>query len=117
MVRQMQAVMKGLAGASIGEPLDRPLTAHFISGCTIGATAGDGVVDGWQRVFGHPGLHVADGSAVTANLGVNPSLTIAAQAERAMAFWPNKGEPDPRPTLGEAYRPVEPVSARAPVLP
>jgi cholesterol oxidase len=80
--------------------LRRPLTAHFLGGATIGATADDGVVDGWQRVFGHPGLHVVDGSAVTANLGVNPSLTITAQAERAMSFWPNKGEPDPRPELG-----------------
>lgn len=115
-VRQMQHVMKGMAGASLGEPFDRPLTAHFLGGATIGATPADGVVDGWQRVFGHPGLHVADGSAVTANLGVNPSLTITAQAERAMAFWPNKGEPDPRPALGEAYRRLEPIGARAPVL-
>jgi len=53
---------------------------------------------------------------VTANLGVNPSLTITAQAERAMAFWPNKGEPDPRPALGETYRRVEPVVATAPAL-
>lgn len=116
-VRRMQAVMGGLAGASIGEPFNRPMTAHFLGGCTIGASPAEGVVDGWQRVFGHPGLHVVDGSAVTANLGVNPSLTITAQAERAMAFWPNKGEPDPRPPLGEAYRRVPPVPARAPVLP
>ena len=48
-----------------------------------------------------------DGSAVSANLGVNPSLTITAMAERAAAFWPNKGEPDTRPAVGEAYRRVE----------
>ena len=65
------------------------------------------MVDPYQRVYGHPGLHVADGSAVTANLGVNPSLTITAQAERAMAFWPNKGEADARPDLGAAYRRID----------
>ena len=69
------------------------------------------MIDAYQRVYGHPGLHVADGSAVSANLGVNPSLTITAQAERAMAFWPNKGDADPRPALGTAYRPV--VAGRA----
>ena len=112
----MQRVMGGMTGASLGEPFDRPLTAHFLGGATIGATADDGVVDGWQRVFGHPGLHVVDGSAVTANLGVNPSLTITAQAERAMSFWPNKGERDQRPPVGEPYRRVEPVAATAPAL-
>ena len=68
------------------------------------------MVDPYQRVYGHPGLHVADGSAITANLGVNPSLTITAQAERAMAFWPNKGEADPRPALGSPYVRIEPVA-------
>jgi cholesterol oxidase len=60
---------------------------------------------------------VVDGSALSANLGVNPSLTITAQAERAMAFWPNKGEADPRPALGEPYRRLDPVRPRAPVVP
>ena len=46
-------------------------------------------------------MHIADGSAISANLGVNPSLTITAQAERAMSYWPNKGEEDPRPAQGE----------------
>ena len=83
-----------------------PTTAHYIGGCVIGQTPDDGVIDPYQRLFGHPGLHVVDGSAISANLGVNPSLTITAQAERALAFWPNKGEADPRPALGEAYRPI-----------
>ena len=51
---------------------------------------------------------------MSANLGVNPSLTITAQAERAMAFWPNRGEPDPRPPLGSAYSRVRPVAASKP---
>ena len=75
------------------------------------------MVDAYHRVFGHPGLHVVDGAAVSANLGVNPSLTIAAQAERAMSFWPNQGEPDPRPPLGAAYRRLDPVAPHRPVVP
>src|SRR5581483_3108937 len=94
-----------------------PMTAHFIGGCVIGASPETGVVDPYQRLYGYPGLHVADGSTVSANLGVNPSLTITAQAERAMAFWPNKGDPDPRPPLGEGYRRLDPVPPRSPVVP
>ena len=99
------------------ELFDRPLTAHFIGGCPIGDSPGSGVIDPYQRIYGHPGLHVADGAAVAANLGVNPSLTITAQAERAMSFWPNQGEADPRPALGEAYRRLAPVAPRSPVVP
>jgi cholesterol oxidase len=94
-----------------------PLTAHFIGGCTIGDSPDSGVVDPYQRIYGYPGLHIADGSAISANLGVNPSLTITAQAERAMAFWPNKGETDVRPTLGAPYTRVEPVAPKQPVVP
>ena len=116
-VRRMARIVKGTPGGSIGEPFNRPLTAHFIGGCTIGDSRETGVVDAYQRVYGHPGLHVMDGSAISANLGVNPSLTITAQTERAVALWPNKGEPDPRPRLGEAYRRVEPVLPKNPVVP
>jgi cholesterol oxidase len=106
-----------MPGGSVGEIVDIPMTAHIIGGTPIGESARTGVIDPWQRVFGHPGLHVADGAAVTANLGVNPSLTITAQAERAMAFWPNKGEPDPRPPLGSGYREVAAVAPRRPAVP
>ncbi|WP_181697183.1 GMC oxidoreductase [Nocardia sp. GTS18] len=94
-----------------------PATAHYIGGCTIGDSRDTGVIDPYQRVYGYPGLHIADGSAITANLGVNPSLTITAQAERAMAFWPNKGEADPRPELGTAYRRITPVAPSRPAVP
>ncbi|MGB3731401.1 GMC oxidoreductase [Microbacterium sp.] len=74
-----------------------PMTAHFLGGAVISQTAESGVVDSYNRVWGHPGLHVVDGSAVPANPGVNPSLTITAIAERAFANWPRKGEQDTRP--------------------
>jgi cholesterol oxidase len=113
----MAGLLGGTAGGSIGEPFNRPLTAHFLGGCSIGDSDENGVIDPYQRVYEYPGLHVADGSAITANLGVNPSLTITAQAERAMSFWPNKGEPDARPELGSPYvrlAPVQPVSPAVP---
>jgi cholesterol oxidase len=107
----------GVPGGSLTEPFDIPMTAHILGGAVIGATPADGVVDPYHRVFGHPGLHVVDGAAISANLGVNPSLTITAQAERAMAFWPNKGDEDPRPPVGEPYRRLEPVPPRRPAVP
>ncbi len=116
-VQIMARIVKGTAGGSLGEPFNRPLTAHFIGGCTIGDSAESGVVDAYHRVYGHPGLHVVDGSAISANLGVNPSLTITAQAERAMAMWPNRGDEDPRPAPDAAYRPVSPVAPGSPVVP
>lgn len=105
-VRLLAEEIGGLPGGALPEVLDVPLTAHILGGAVIGADAEHGVVDPYQRVFGHPGLHVADGAAVAANLGVNPSLTITAQAERAFAAWPVKGEPDRRPPLGEPYRKI-----------
>jgi cholesterol oxidase len=116
-VRRMARIVKGTPGGSIGEPFNRPMTAHFIGGCTIGDSPATGVIDGYQRVYGHPGLHVMDGSAISANLGVNPSLTITAQTERAVALWPNKGETDVRPALGEAYRRLGPIAPKNPVVP
>lgn len=102
--RQAAEVMGGLPGSPLNEVLfNRPFTAHILGGAPIGATRDDGVLDPWHRVWTEPGLHVMDGAAVSANLGANPSLTIAAQAERACSFWPPKGEPDARPPLGSSY--------------
>ncbi|WP_045876849.1 GMC family oxidoreductase [Pseudofrankia sp. DC12] len=114
--RRVAARLGGFPAGSITELANIPVTAHILGGTPIGASPERGVVDAYQRVFGHPGLHVADGAAVTANLGVNPSLTITAQAERAMSFWPNRGEPDPRPVLGAPYRRIEPVPPRSPAV-
>jgi cholesterol oxidase len=67
---------------------DLPATAHCLGGCVIAGSAEDGVVDARHRVFGYQNMYVCDGSVVASNLGVNPSLTIAALAERAMSFIP-----------------------------
>ncbi|MDX6354602.1 MAG: cholesterol oxidase [Streptomyces sp.] len=115
--RLIAAEINGFAGSNVGEAVERPMTAHFLGGCPIGEDAEHGVIDPYHRLYGHPGIHVVDGSAVSANLGVNPSLTITAQAERAMSLWPNKGEADPRPAQGAAYRGVAAVRPVAPAVP
>ncbi|WP_433265684.1 FAD-dependent oxidoreductase [Actinosynnema sp. CS-041913] len=107
----------GVAGGTWGELFNVPLTAHFIGGCPIGSDADHGVIDPYHRVYGYPGLSVVDGAAISANLGVNPSLTITAQAERAFSLWPNKGEADRRPAQGEGYRRVPAVSPVRPAVP
>ena len=70
-----------------------PSTAHILGGACMGRHADEGVIDKHHKVFGYDGLYVIDGSAVSANPGVNPSLTITALAERAMAQIPAKSAP------------------------
>jgi cholesterol oxidase len=70
--------------------LGTPTTAHILGGCCMGTSAEEGVIDTQHRVFGYDGLYVIDGSAVSANPGVNPSLTITALAERAMTHIESK---------------------------
>ncbi|SED42826.1 cholesterol oxidase [Streptomyces misionensis] len=113
----LAAEINGFPGSNVGELMGTPLTAHFLGGCPIGDSAETGVIDPYHRLYGHPGISVVDGAAVSANLGVNPSLTITAQAERAMSFWPNKGEEDPRPAPGAAYERLAPVEPRSPAVP
>jgi cholesterol oxidase len=115
--RRLADLLGGWPRGSWPEVVDIPATAHILGGAVIGDSPLTGVIDPWQRVYGHPGLHVTDGSAVSANLGVNPSLTITAQAERALSFWPNKGQPDARPPLGADYRGLAPVEPVRPVVP
>ncbi|MFI9028640.1 GMC oxidoreductase [Streptomyces sp. NPDC053560] len=109
--------INGFPGSNVGELMGTPLTAHFLGGCPIGEDADHGVIDPYHRLHGHPGISVVDGSAVSANLGVNPSLTITAQAERAMSFWPNKGEEDQRPAPGSPYTRLSAVAPRHPAVP
>ncbi|MEV6243158.1 GMC family oxidoreductase [Lentzea sp. NPDC051838] len=107
----------GMAGGTWGELFNIPLTAHFIGGCAIASSEEEGVIDPYHRVFNYPGLSVVDGAAISANLGVNPSLTIAAQAERAFSLWPNKGEQDERPEQGQKYKRVNPAKPKNPAVP
>jgi cholesterol oxidase len=72
--------------------LNTPSTAHILGGCGIGADESKGVINADHEVFNYPGLYVADGSAIPANLGVNPSLTITAMTERAMSLVPPADE-------------------------
>ena len=107
----------GIAGGVWSEVFNIPLTAHFLGGCPIGSSPQHGVVDGYNRVWGYPTLFVTDGAAISANPGVNPSLSITANAERAAAMWPNKGEEDPRPAQEEGYVRISPVEPKSPVVP
>ncbi len=84
----------GIAQSSVNEALfNVPTTAHILGGAVIGHGPEDGVVDNRQRVFGYENLLVCDGAAVPANVGVNPSLTITALAEHAMAAVPPAAAP------------------------
>ncbi|MFE9806758.1 GMC oxidoreductase [Streptomyces sp. NPDC005548] len=111
------AEVDGFAGSNVGELMGMPVTAHFLGGCPIGDTPETGVIDPYHRLYGHPGISIVDGAAISANLGVNPSLTITAQAERAMSAWPNKGERDLRPAQGAAYERLTPVKPHCPAVP
>ncbi|OHU64957.1 GMC oxidoreductase [Mycobacteroides chelonae] len=115
--RRMAEKVDGYPVSTHLDSVNIPLTAHFIGGCPIGDSPETGVIDPYQRIYGHPGLHVIDGSAISANLGVNPSLTITAQAERAMALWPNKGDRDQRPALGSPYRHIPAIQPNYPAVP
>ena len=85
----------GVPWVGINDVLDTPNTAHILGGCDIGADAHSGVIDIHHQVFNYPGVYIADASVIPANLGVNPSLTIAAMSERAMSFVPSKAEAGP----------------------
>jgi cholesterol oxidase len=84
----------GIAQSAVTEALfNIPTTAHILGGAVIAPDAERGVVDARQRVFGYENLLVCDGSAIPANVGVNPSLTITALAEHAISQIPAAGEP------------------------
>jgi cholesterol oxidase len=115
--RRIAEKIDGVAGGTWGELFNIPLTAHFLGGAAIGDTPERGVIDPYQRVYGYPTLSVMDGAAVSANLGVNPSLSITAQAERAASLWPNVGQDDQRPAQGEPYRRLASIPPEHPVVP
>ena len=115
--RRIAKKIDGVAGGTWGELFNIPLTAHFLGGAAIGDTPEHGVIDPYQRVYGYPTLSVHDGASVSANLGVNPSLSITAQAERAASLWPNKGQVDQRPGQGKPYKRLAPIPPEHPVVP
>jgi cholesterol oxidase len=87
----MERQLGGTGQAGLTEAiLSIPTTAHILGGAVIAASPESGVIDSEQRVFGYENLLVCDGSAIPANVGVNPSLTITALAERAMGHIPAK---------------------------
>ena len=115
--RRIAKKIDGVAGGTWGELFNIPLTAHYLGGAVIGDTKEHGVIDPYHRVHGYPTMYVVDGAAISANMGVNPSLSITAQAERAAALWPNKGEQDVRPPQGEPYKRLDPIAPKHPVVP
>lgn len=115
--RRIADKIDGVPGGTVGDIFNMPMTAHFLGGCAISDSPENGVVDPYHRVWNYPTMHIVDGSAISANLGVNPSLSITAQAERAMSLWPNKGETDTRPAQGQTYQRVAPVAPTSPIVP
>jgi cholesterol oxidase len=90
--RKVAGMIGGTPMSMITEILfNVPGTAHILGGCVMAGSAGDGVVDAQNRVFGYKNMYVCDGSVLAANLGVNPSLTICAVTERAMGFIAAEG--------------------------
>jgi cholesterol oxidase len=88
--RKLARAIGGTPMSMVTEILfDVPGTAHILGGCPMAGSAEQGVVDARNRVFGYQNLYVCDGSVIAANLGVNPSLTICALAERAMSQIPS----------------------------
>ncbi|MCA9935893.1 MAG: GMC family oxidoreductase, partial [Anaerolineales bacterium] len=87
--------VNGVPWVGMNELMNKPNTAHVLGGCGIGGNETEGVVDVNQQVFNYPGLYVADASVIPVNLGVNPSLTITAMTERAMAHIPQKVDAPP----------------------
>lgn len=97
--------IQGLAQNILPEvALGSPSTAHVLGGCRIGREVADSVVDSRHQVHGYPDLFVCDGSVIPANLGVNPSLTITALAERFTSYFPVVSE--------EAWKERQPGNAR-----
>jgi cholesterol oxidase len=91
LARRVSEKIDGQAQGLITELLfDTPTTAHILGGACMGASAEQGVIDHRHQVFGYEGLYVIDGASISANPGVNPALTIATLAERAMSFIPPK---------------------------
>ncbi len=103
--------INGIPQSTVNEVLlEKPSTAHILGGCGIGASEAEGVINARHEVFNYPGLFVADGSVIPANLGVNPSLTITAMTERAMSLIPDADEAELVRPLAAPANLAEPVA-------
>lgn len=92
--RKTEKIVNGKAMVMSHETLfGIPSTAHILGGACMGANAAEGVIDANNNVFNYDNLMVCDGSMISANIGVNPSLSITAITERAMAKIPPKNQP------------------------
>ena len=111
----MQRQLGGVGQAGLTEAvLSIPTTAHILGGAVIGASPEHGVIDSDQRVFGYENLLVCDGSAIAANVGVNPSLTITALAERAIGRIPANSAPSEETAAAVMSGRREPTLEREP---
>lgn len=89
--RKYSELTQGVSQCAVSQAtINIPTTAHVLGGCPIGKDDQTGVIDTHHRLIGYEGIYVCDGSAIPANLGVNPSLTIVAMTERAMSLIPPK---------------------------
>lgn len=85
----VQEIINGRVTRPLNEAfLGAPSTAHILGGAVMGADEQTGVIDKHNRVFGYHNMYVCDGSAMSANPGVNPSLSITALTEWAMSHVP-----------------------------
>lgn len=95
-VKLIKEYSKAVNGVSTSFALETiagiPSTAHVLGGAVMGANASEGVIDKNNKVFGYSNMYIIDGSMISANPGVNPSLSITAIAERAMDQIPTKNE-------------------------
>jgi cholesterol oxidase len=89
LARQIEGVPLNVLMESM---LNLSTTAHILGGCHMGSSPENGVIDTHHQVFGYPGLYVMSGASVSANIGANPSLTIAAMTERAVSLISAKEE-------------------------
>lgn len=89
---EVAAKTGGVVMKNAVDVFNTPVTAHILGGCAMGDSPETGAIDTQHRLFGYEGLYVIDGSAISANPGVNPSLTITALAERAMTFIPDRAD-------------------------
>ncbi|MGZ3461870.1 MAG: GMC family oxidoreductase, partial [Archangium sp.] len=105
LARRVAEKLEGLPMTLASESLlGIPTTAHILGGCCMGDSPRTGVIDTQHRLFGYEGLYVIDGSAISANPGVNPSLTITALAERAMSFIPARAVVSPPGPSSTAHK-------------